>query len=145
MLTRRDQQHLANVLNQVWVDHSGQPTNLEVTFVGEDEIRALHRDYLQDDSATDVITFDLGAAPEGLRVAMIAVCVPVARQYARQYHVKLHDELRRLVIHGALHLLGYDDHTAKAKRQMRYWENKILHMLSKGSLRAQPTAVGLQP
>jgi rRNA maturation RNase YbeY len=79
--------------------------------------------------STDAITFDLGTTPEGWRAAAIAICVPVAQQYARQYRVSLREELRRLVIHGALHLLGHEDHTTAEKRRMRYQENKILRQL----------------
>jgi rRNA maturation RNase YbeY len=119
------------VLNQVWIDHDAFPANVEVNFVGEDDIRALHRDFLQDDSATDVITFDLGPAPEGWRIAVIAICLPVAQLYAEQYHVSLRQELLRLIVHAALHLLGYDDRTTAGKRQMRYHENKILRRIKK--------------
>lgn len=115
----------------MWVDHDAFPTSIEVNFVDEKEIRALHRDFLQDDSITDVITFDLGSTPDGWRLAMITICLPVARFYAERYRVNLSQELKRLVIHGALHLLGYDDHTPAQKRQMRYYENKILRRTMK--------------
>jgi rRNA maturation RNase YbeY len=128
---------LSAALNQVWSDHAARkglspaPTHLEVNFVDEDTIRALHRDFLQDDSSTDVITFDLGVTPEGWRAATIAICVPVAQQYARRYRASLREELQRLVIHGALHLLGYGDHTPPQKRKMRQQENKILQQMKK--------------
>jgi probable rRNA maturation factor len=97
-----------------------------VKFVDENTISALHRDFLEDDSSTDVITFDLGTAPDGGRIAAIAICVPVAGRYAEKYRVSLCEELQRLVIHGALHLLGFDDHTTAGKKRMRFFENKIL-------------------
>jgi rRNA maturation RNase YbeY len=128
-LTRRERRLLATVLNQVWVDHHRSPIRIEVSLVSESEIRALHRDFLQDGSATDVITFDLGPAPDGWRVALISICLPVAQRHAEKYRVKLRQEVQRLIIHGVLHLLGYDDSTTAAKRRMRYHENKILHRM----------------
>jgi rRNA maturation RNase YbeY len=125
-LTKRDRQHLFDVLSQFW---SRQPTNsinLEVNFVDAATIRVLHRDFLQDASATDVITFDLGETPDGWRIGMLAVCVPVAQDYAKRYGVSLWEELQRLVIHGVLHLLGDDDHTPAGKKRMRRKENEIL-------------------
>jgi len=127
--TNRDLQSLFRILNQFWLAHSTAAIHLEVNFVDEKAIRILHRDFLQDSSATDVITFDLGATPAGQRLAAIAVCVPVAQNYAERYGVSLRAELQRLVIHGVLHLLGYDDHTAAGKKRMRLVENKILSKL----------------
>jgi rRNA maturation RNase YbeY len=128
-LTKPDRRQLAEILNHFWRECATTPIQLEVNFVEEREIRLLQRNFLQDDSATDVITFDLGAAPDGWRVAAIAVCVPVAKNYAAQYGVSLREELLRLIIHGALHLLGYDDHTAVGRKRMRYAENKILRQM----------------
>ena len=99
-------------------------------FVDAQQISAWHRDFLQDPSATDVITFDLGATPDGARLAALAVCVPVAQYYATRYKVSLREELWRLIIHGTLHLLGYNDHAAAAKKHMRLAENKILKRLA---------------
>lgn len=106
---------------------------MEVNFVDDHEIRALHRNFLQDDSPTDVMTFDLGATPAGWRVAVITICLPVARQHAERWHISWRQELLRLVIHGVLHLLGYDDHTPAGRRQMRHHENKILHRIMSNS------------
>jgi probable rRNA maturation factor len=125
-LTKRDTRRLVEVLNKLWIACAGPAINLEVKFVDENEIRALHRRFLQDPSATDVITFDLGVTPEARRVAAIAVCAPVAQYYADQYRVGLREELLRLIIHGALHLLGFDDHTPAAKKRMRQYERKLL-------------------
>jgi probable rRNA maturation factor len=118
------------VLNRFWREHApaAGTTSLEVNFVDEKTIRALHDDFLRDPSATDVITFDLGAMPEG-RLAAIAVCVPVAENYAERHGASLREELHRLVIHGVLHLLGYDDHTAAGKRLMRHREDEILRQI----------------
>lgn len=128
-MTKPERLRLAQALNQLWNDFGAAAIHIDVNWVDENTIRALHRDFLHDDSPTDVITFDLGTTPAGWRIAAIAVCVPVARQYAEQYSVSLGEELQRLVIHGALHLMGFDDHTAAGKKQMRYHENKILRQL----------------
>jgi rRNA maturation RNase YbeY len=124
--TRLEARRLAQALNEVWRDHAAPATHLEVNLVDENTISELHRDFLHDASSTDVITFDLGPTPGNERIAVIAIGVPVAKRYAERYRVPLHEELQRLVIHGALHLLGFDDHTAAEKRRMRYHENKTL-------------------
>lgn len=126
LLTKLEARRLSQTLNEVWRDHAAAATHLEVNFVDEHTIAELHRNFLQNASSTDVITFDLGVTPASERIAAIAICVPVAKRYAERYRVPLWEELQRLVVHGALHLLGFDDHTAVKKRRMRYYENRIL-------------------
>jgi probable rRNA maturation factor len=125
-LTKRDTHRLIKILNQLWIERAATAINLEVAFVDEKKIRALHQQFLQNPSETDVMTFDLGATPEARRIAAIAICVPVAQHYAERYGVSLRAELLRLIIHGALHLLGFDDHTPAEKQRMRYYERKLL-------------------
>lgn len=129
LLTKLKARRLLQALNEIWRDRAATAIHLEVNFVDERTIVELHRDFLQDDSLTDVITFDLGATPAGERIAAIAVCVPMAKRYAERFKVPLQEELQRLVIHGALHLSGLDDHTVAEKRRMRYYENKMLKRL----------------
>jgi len=96
---------------------------------------------LQDASPTDVITFDLGVTPAGWRMATLAICVPVAQEYAKTDGVSLRAELQRLVIHGVLHLLGYDDHTPAEKKRMRRKENALLRAMQKMSFRRNPVSI----
>ena len=80
---------------------------LSLTLVGDEAIRRLSADHLGRDHATDVISFALheeGEAPLG----DIYIGREVARRQARAYGVSFREELLRLAIHGALHVLGYD-------------------------------------
>ncbi len=109
---------------------------VSVAFVGRRRIRALNRRHLHHDRDTDVIAFTLTDAPapgrSGARKAAsrpplatlrlatglvcdIYVCVPVAAAQARRFGVSAREEVRRLVVHGVLHVLGYD-HAADASR-----------------------------
>lgn len=115
-----------DVLNLVWGQRAPASLHLDVNFVDRATISRLHHNFLRDATPTDIITFDLGMTPEGWRMATLAICVPVAQDYAQAYGVSLRVELQRLVIHGVLHLLGYDDLTPTAKKQMRREENKLL-------------------
>jgi rRNA maturation RNase YbeY len=71
---------------------------------------------LHHDEVTDVITFPLetGKVLEG----EIYVNLDRARRQARTYHVSIAEETARLVVHGVLHLLGYDDRSAREARRM---------------------------
>lgn len=87
---------------------------LSVTFVGRRRIRSLSRTYLGRDHGTDVIAFAFPGAP-GLVVGDVYIAPGSAASAARHFGVGVREELRRLVVHGVLHVLGYD-HAAGAAR-----------------------------
>ena len=88
---------------------------LSISFVTEDEIADLHRRYLQEDGPTDVLSFPLDdeAGEDGLRVLGDVVIAPAVA--ARNNPDDPGSELRLLLVHGILHLLGHD-HTEQADR-----------------------------
>jgi len=81
--------------------------DVSVTFLGPVRMRALNRDYLGHDRPTDVIAFGL-AQPGGGLVGDVYVCRAVAEREARRRGLPLRQELVRLVVHGTLHVLGWD-------------------------------------
>jgi probable rRNA maturation factor len=98
---------------------------LSLSFVSEDEIAGLHERYLDEPGPTDVLSFPLEAAGEaegrdGTRVVGDVVVAPAVA--ARNNPDDPPGELRLLVVHGVLHLLGYD-HEEDAERA-RMWERQ---------------------
>lgn len=89
--------------------------------------RTINRKYLGRDYSTDVLAFPLeeGETLEG----ELYVNIDKARQQAREYAVSLANELGRLVIHGMLHLTGYDDRTRRGAEAMRKKEDATLERL----------------
>jgi len=83
--------------------------SLAVVFTHNRFIRMINRDFLLHDSITDVIAFDLGK--DGGVEAEIYVNLDAAKRQAKTYHVSFGEEVTRLVVHGALHLLGHRDDT----------------------------------
>ena len=94
---------------------------LSIVFVGPQRMRHLNKRYLRHDYLTDVLAFDLG---EGL--SEIIICPQVAYANAKRYKTSTEKELILYVIHGILHLAGFDDHSAKDIAQMRQMEKKML-------------------
>ncbi len=91
-----------------------------VVLVDDPYIRQLNHKYRQLDRATDVLSFNLdddGPGQEAL--GDVYISVDRARDQADRYHVSLDDELHRLVVHGCLHLLGYDHHNTSDRKVMR--------------------------
>ncbi|HKC79546.1 MAG TPA: rRNA maturation RNase YbeY, partial [Gemmatimonadaceae bacterium] len=89
---------------------------LSITFVGRAAISALNRRYLGHPGPTDVISFGLGRpAKRGAVIGDIYICPEIARDNAKRQGVPIGEEILRLVVHGTLHVLGYD-HPAGASR-----------------------------
>jgi probable rRNA maturation factor len=80
--------------------------DLSVTFLSGQRMRALNRRTLSRDRATDVIAFSM--PHPGRVVGDIYVCPSVARRGAKSLGVSEQEELVRLVVHGTLHVLGYE-------------------------------------
>jgi probable rRNA maturation factor len=91
------------------------PAEITVRIVGEDEGRALNRDYRGKDYATNVLTFDYAAAP---RVqADLVLCAPVVEREARAARRSLDAHYAHLLVHGALHAQGFDHETSAAEAE----------------------------
>jgi probable rRNA maturation factor len=100
--------------------------DLDVTVVGDREIRRLHERYLGVRRATDVLAFDLaGPGPSRLLGQVIISADTAARQAAR-LGVAVAQEMDLLLVHGLLHLAGYDDHDPRKARLMHEREHQIL-------------------
>lgn len=91
--------------------------SLEITFVTDAEMQEINKNFLNHDYTTDIVTFDYGDSGEQLKGELI-ISPAVALHNAQIYQVTHREELYRLVVHGILHLLGYDDKTASVKKKM---------------------------
>lgn len=96
---------------------------LSVSFVGRRRIRSLSRAYLGRDHVTDVLAFELPGAP-GLVVGDVYVAPEVAAAAARRFGVSVRDEVRRLVVHGVLHVLGYEHPEGAGRTRSAMWERQ---------------------
>jgi probable rRNA maturation factor len=119
--------------------HRVHRCDLEVVILGETGIRRLNERWLGHEGLTDVITFDLGTG-RGRRpfevVGQVNVCGPVARREAARRGVKPSAELLLYVVHGLLHLLGYDDGDPAGATRMHRKEDELLGQLGYGRVYA---------
>ncbi len=95
---------------------------ISVIFINSRKSRTINRTYLQHDYVTDVVTFCLEVRP--VLEGEIYVNLDRARQQASAYNVSVVNETARLVIHGCLHLIGYDDTTEAKRRVMKRVEDR---------------------
>lgn len=125
------QELVARTLSAVWACE-GRALRLSVYFCGDAEMRELHEQWLGDASSTDVLSFPLEdsvAASDESAEGELIVCVEYARTCASQYGNTLHAELALYVVHGALHLLGYDDRDDRSRVDMIGAEQRVLERL----------------
>lgn len=107
--------------------------DLGLFLVAAPEMTQLNEQYLRHAGPTDVITFDYAEATTGdfppVLHGEIFVCVDEAVAQARRFRASWQAELVRLIVHGVLHLCGFDDHTPAARRAMKQAENGLLRKL----------------
>ena len=99
---------------------------LSIIFCSDNYILDVNMRYLQHDYFTDIITFDYC---EGNRLSGdMFISVDSVRENAAYYGVEFSDELNRVIVHGLLHLIGYDDHTEEEQKVMREKEDYYLSL-----------------
>jgi len=103
------------------------PGELSLVFLTDPALAKIHGDFMADPTATDVITFE-GDASAGL-AGEICVSADTARAYARAHRRDFAAELTLYVVHGWLHLAGYDDLQPAKKRRMRAAEARAMKLL----------------
>ena len=128
----------------------GQKTSLvaEVVFVSEEEIQTLNNEKRGIDKVTDVLSFPTLDGIRGsilsakdypydciskrLNIGSIAVCLEQCKRQAQEFGHSVERETSYLIVHGLLHLFGYDHMTDEDKLEMRTLEKKIVKILGLG-------------
>ena len=121
----------------------GEPSaELGILFVGDQRMRSLNRRYRGKDRTTDVLAFALREASHSFSGMLgdVVIAVPTAARQAQQGQRSLDEELLVLLIHGILHLCGYDhERGEKDARRMSRRERMMLRSLSQLPKRAHST------
>lgn len=101
-------------------------------FCSSDYHRQMNRDYLGHDYFTDAITFEdrESRVGEGIVSGEVYIDVDTVIDNAPMYNALPINEMRRVIVHGALHLCGHKDKTLWAEKNMRRMENRYLKLLS---------------
>ena len=99
---------------------------VNIIFCSDDYILDINLKYLQHDYFTDIITFDY--CEKDVLSGDLFISIDSVRENALYYGTQFADELNRVMVHGLLHLIGYDDHTEEEKAVMRQKENYYLEM-----------------
>jgi rRNA maturation RNase YbeY len=99
---------------------------LSYIFCSDEYLLQINRQYLDHDTYTDIITFDNSTPGSGI-TGDIFISIDRIRENALKFNIAETDELHRVIIHGALHLLGYKDKTRAHKKKMTLKEDYYLN------------------
>jgi len=128
---------LKQITTALFADLKTETADLGIHLIATSEITRLNEKFLRHAGPTDVITFDYSSP--GRRSPMLGrqlhgeifICVDEAVRQAWKFGTSWQSEIVRYVVHGILHLLGFDDSSTGARRRMKREENRRLRALSR--------------
>lgn len=100
--------------------------DINIIFCSDNYILDVNMKYLEHDYFTDIITFDY--CEKDILSGDLFISIDSVRENASFYGTDFEDELNRVMVHGILHLIGYDDHSENDIAQMRAKENYYLQL-----------------
>jgi probable rRNA maturation factor len=98
---------------------------LSYTLLSDKELLTINRKSLGHNYYTDIITFDLSAS-DGDLFSDIYISYERVKENSKKYNASVSNEIKRVLVHGLLHLVGYSDKGAKKEKEMRALEDKYL-------------------
>ena len=113
-------------ITRVVLDEGNKIVRLSYVFCDDNYLLKLNQEFLDHNTLTDILTFPY--SDEEGRKGEIYISVERVQDNAKALNIPFDDELKRVMIHGVLHLLGYTDGTAQDKRIMRAKEEEKIKM-----------------
>lgn len=99
--------------------------SLEINFINSEAMKEINKKFLSHDYSTDILTFNYSES-KNIIDGEIFISVDDAKENAKKFKVKFVEEIGRLVAHGILHLIGFDDTTPDKRKKMKNQENQLL-------------------
>jgi rRNA maturation RNase YbeY len=115
-------------LKQVIKKENGVLGNIQYVFCSDEYLLDVNLKYLHHDYFTDIITFPF-SEDDKIISGEIYISIDRVRENAKKNNVRFVQELARVIVHGVLHLLGYEDYSSEQKKEMRQKEDYYLNLL----------------
>ena len=119
---------VAACIKAITLEESREVGDITFVFCDDNYLLKINKEFLDHDTYTDIITFDYSVGNE--IVSEIYVSTDRVEENAKKYKQSFEDEIHRVMIHGVLHLCGYNDKLAEEKQIMRDKENHYLSLLA---------------
>ncbi len=124
-----NKKNLKNYCKKVLKYNSYESYQVSLIFIDHDQLREMKKEYFKQDLYTDVIAFNLSSIEEDLE-GEIYLSIHMIENNANDYSVSLENELKRVVAHGLLHLVGYKDERDQDKLKMTKMENTCMQLFN---------------
>ena len=137
---------LKNVIRQILkAEKVGVNSEVELVITGDEKVHKLNKQYLDEDRTTDVISFSMNeqtrnqpvfvSVPDGkIHLGEIIISYPQASKQAAEHGHSIEEEMLILIIHGVLHLLGYDHDAPERQKIMWSRASAILKIVVESGL-----------
>ena len=119
---------VAACIKAIAVEESHEVGDITFVFCDDNYLLKINKEFLDHDTYTDIITFDYSIGNE--MISEIYVSIDRVKENAKKYKQTFENEIHRVMIHGVLHLCGYNDKLAEEKQIMRDKENHYLSLLA---------------
>lgn len=114
-------------LTQIITNEKKITGNISYIFCSDEHLLTINKEYLNHDYYTDIITFDY--TDKGIISGDIFISIDRIKDHANDYKVTFENELYRVIAHGVLHLIGYNDKTDEEQELMTKMEDTCLSLL----------------
>ena len=121
--------HIIQLINLSLKTTKYNQVKINLIFCDNDKLNSFKRKYFDDDVLTDIVTFPI--KNDNDLEAEIYISIEMAKLNADEFNVSLNNELSRLIIHGVLHLIGFNDNTKDAKKIMFSKQEEIISNFQK--------------
>lgn len=123
----KDRTRLKGFIEDLFKREEQGLNQLQYVFCTDEYLLQLNQEFLQHDTYTDIVTFELSPDP-GVTEGEIYISIDRVKENAEQFGVTENYELHRVMFHGALHLCGYKDKSKKEQEIMRQKEDEYLQL-----------------
>jgi probable rRNA maturation factor len=117
---------LKKFLAKLIYQYTERSSNLQFVFCSDKFLLGINKEFLDHDTFTDIITFDLSASKKDTLDAEIYISIDRVKENAQAHQTTYQQELLRVIFHGALHLCGFNDKSKKQQIEMREREDDLL-------------------
>tara|TARA_B100001013_G_scaffold342018_1_gene267363 strand:- start:694 stop:1134 length:441 start_codon:yes stop_codon:yes gene_type:complete len=118
---------ILNILSSIYQDEKKKIKSVNFIFTNDDHLKSLKKTYFNQNYYTDVISFNLESESEEIE-GEIYISMERIIENSIKFSCTVNEELKRIVIHGFLHLFGYDDQSILDKKKMTALENKYINI-----------------
>ena len=128
-LPKLEKPRISNWIKEIASSYNKKIGEIAYIFCSDKKILKINNQYLQHDYFTDIITFDY--SENNIISGDIFISIETVKSNSEEFQVSFDDELKRIMIHGILHLCGQDDKTPELRVQMTEKENSALKYFAK--------------